>query len=201
MRTGRSEPPILTGRWWGDPVRETRWLLEAARLTADPCLAGAWRPPGGVGTGGAPCSSPASGAATRGSSCWPRGCGRIGYRPAVCGFMANVDCSERGLERVEHRVAALQGRSGRRVAVSGHSRGGHYARAVRGPPPRARLARDLAAGEVPFHCSIPTLAAVEAARRALARTGRARREECLTYRCQCTFTESSSRRFPATGSG
>jgi NAD(P)-dependent dehydrogenase (short-subunit alcohol dehydrogenase family) len=44
-----------------------------------------------------------------------------------------------------------------------------------------------------FHCSALTLAAVEGARRVLHRTARARRDECLTYRCDCTFTTASGR--------
>ena len=63
------------------------------------------------------------------------------------------------------------GRSGRRVAVIGHSRGGHYARAMRGPPPRARLGRDLAAGDVPLQRPDPGRGGGGAAR---TRTHRAR---------------------------
>lgn len=64
-----------------------------------------------------------------------------------------------------------QVRSGRRVAVIGHSRGGHYARAMRGPPPRARLGRDLAAGDVPLQHPDPGRGGGGAAR---TRTHRAR---------------------------
>src|ERR1700756_5174117 len=48
-----------------------------------------------------------------------------------------------------------------------------------------------------FHCSGPTLAAVEVARRGLRRAGRAPRPDCLTYRCECAFTESFRAPFPA----
>jgi hypothetical protein len=47
-----------------------------------------------------------------------------------------------------------------------------------------------------FHCSAPTLAAVEGARRALHRAGRARREHCLTHRCDCAFTAGFRAPFP-----
>lgn len=63
------------------------------------------------------------------------------------------------------------GRSGRRVAVIGHSRGGHYARAMRGPPPRARLGRDLAGCDVPLRHPDPGRGGGGAAR---TRTHRAR---------------------------
>jgi pimeloyl-ACP methyl ester carboxylesterase len=124
---------------------------------------------------------------------------RIGYRPAVCGFVINTDCSERGLERIEERVARLQEQSGRRIALVGHSRGGHFARAVAARRPDAvshavSLGADL---QAMFHCSAPTLAAVEGARRVLQRTGRARQEQCLTHRCQCAFTAGFNAPFPS----
>ena len=48
----------------------------------------------------------------------------------MCGFVANVSCSDRAVERVERRLEAVHARYGRRVALIGHSRGGHYARAL-----------------------------------------------------------------------
>jgi pimeloyl-ACP methyl ester carboxylesterase len=188
--------PIPPGRWWGNPLAETRWVFEAARLGLDPV----WHGRGGVPSGdgravllvpgflGGDYTLAALGA-------WLR---RIGYRPAVCGFVANADCSERALERVERHVGRLQSASGRRVAIIGHSRGGHFARAVAARRPDAvshaiSLGADL---QAMFHCSAPTLAAVEGARQVLRRTGRARREECVTYRCRCTFTAAFRAPFP-----
>jgi pimeloyl-ACP methyl ester carboxylesterase len=55
---------------------------------------------------------------------------RIGYRAHTCGFVTNLGCADRALERVERRLARLGAHSGRRVARIGHSRGGHYARAL-----------------------------------------------------------------------
>ena len=55
---------------------------------------------------------------------------RLGYRPGVSRMIANVDCSDRALERVERTVASMHRRHGRRVALIGHSRGGHFARAL-----------------------------------------------------------------------
>jgi triacylglycerol lipase len=49
--------------------------------------------------------------------------------------------------------------------------------------------------QVMFHCSEVTLAG-EAARRTAQRTGRARRPECLTRRCGCTFAAGFAAPFP-----
>ena len=187
--------PIPPGRWPGDHIGEARSVLEAARLALDPVWHGR-----GVARGDgrdvvlvpgflggdytlAPLAT------------WLR---RIGYRPAVCGFVTNADCSERALERVERRVAALHARSGRRVAIVGHSRGGHLARAAAARRPElvshaVSLGADL---QAMFHCSALTLAGVEGARRVLLRTGRARHPECVTYRCPCTFTADFQAPFP-----
>jgi pimeloyl-ACP methyl ester carboxylesterase len=84
------------------------------------------------------------------------------------------------------------------VAVIGHSRGGHFARAIAARRPElvshaVSLGADL---QAMFHCSALILAAVEGTRRALQRTGRARREECLTYRCGCAFADGFWAPFP-----
>jgi pimeloyl-ACP methyl ester carboxylesterase len=84
-------------------------------------------------------------------------------------------------------------------AIVGHSRGGHFARALAARRPElvshtVSLGADL---QAMFHCSALTLAAVEGARRVAWRTGRARREQCLTYRCDCTFTAGFPGAVPA----
>jgi len=188
--------PVPSGRWWGDPLGETRWVLEAARLTVDPV----WQGRGGIpqGDGRAVVLVPGflGGDYTLAAlATWLR---RVGYRPAVCGFIANTDCSERALERVERRVEALHAASQRRVAIVGHSRGGHFARAVAARRPElvshaVSLGADL---QAMFHCSALTLAAVGGARRVVWKTGRARREQCLTGRCDCTFTAGFRAPFP-----
>ncbi len=187
---------IPAGRWWGNHLGETRWILEAARLTVDPVWHGRGGIPRGDGRGVVLVPGFGGGDQTLAVlAAWLR---RIGYRPALCGFLANVDCSERGLERVERRVAALQVRTGRRVAVIGHSRGGHYARALAAHRPElvshaVSMGADL---QAMFHCSAVTLAAVAGARRVLLDTGRARQQECVTYRCPCTFTRDFRAPFP-----
>jgi pimeloyl-ACP methyl ester carboxylesterase len=62
---------------------------------------------------------------------------RLAYAPHTCGFVANVDCSDRAVQRIEGHINALYRRHGRRVALVGHSRGGHFARdGCAGPRPR-----------------------------------------------------------------
>ena len=67
----------------------------------------------------------------------------VGYRPHTAGFRFSVDCAERAVERVEQLCEALHATTGRRVAIVGHSRGGHLARATAARRPRSGLARDL----------------------------------------------------------
>src|SRR5215204_1727815 len=52
------------------------------------------------------------------------------FRGAGVGMIANVDCSDRAADRLERRLLALHARTGRRVALVGHSRGGHFAKAL-----------------------------------------------------------------------
>jgi triacylglycerol lipase len=123
---------------------------------------------------------------------------RLGYAPYACGFVANVDCSDRALQRVEGRVSALCDRHGRRVALVGHSRGGHFARAMAArAPDRVSHAISLGAdlrGLVGI--SVPTLAAVAAVRRGLALTRRMPIKECFTVECSCAFARDYGRAFP-----
>jgi pimeloyl-ACP methyl ester carboxylesterase len=187
---------VPPGRWWGNHPGETRFVLEAARLTADPV----WYGRGGIprGDGRAVVLVPGFLGGDYTLAPLARWLWRIGYRPAVCGFVTNADCSERALERVERRVAALHAGTGRRVAIIGHSRGGHFARAVAARRPdlvshALSLGADL---QAMFHCSALILLAVEGARRTAQATGRARRPECLTYRCRCAFGDGFTAPFP-----
>jgi triacylglycerol lipase len=182
-----SEPPAVAPRWWGHPLHEVRWSLEAARLLADPVFYGRGVPRGdgrpvlllpGFLAGDYTLLPLAS---------WLR---RIGYRPSVAGFVANIGCSEEALQRVAERAAALHRRHGRRMAVVGHSRGGHFARAlaVRHPELVAH-AISLGGGLTDqMDISAPTQAAV-AAVRAVHRhtTDRRARHGCLSMDCACAF--------------
>jgi triacylglycerol lipase len=189
-------PLVPEERWWGDHLRETRWQLELYRLLVDPVFHGRGVPHGDArsvillpGFGGGDQTLLVLAA-------WLR---RIGYRPGTCGFVANLGCSDRALDRVERLLERLHDRQGRRVALIGHSRGGHYVRALGHRRPElvshtisigAGLQRMLAT-------SYPTQRAAAAARLAALRSGRARSPHCMTDACDCRFAVDFAGRFPA----
>jgi pimeloyl-ACP methyl ester carboxylesterase len=189
-------PPDPPARWWGRPLAETRWTLELARLLPDPVFIGMGVPHGdgrpvlllpGFLAGDATLAVMAG---------WLR---RLGYSPRTCGFLANVDCSQRAFEHVAQRVASLHERHERRVALIGHSRGGHLARAVAAARPEQvshaiSLGADL---QRMFGVTAATLYAVAGARRVMHATGRAREPACLTESCTCGFTRHFLGPFPA----
>jgi pimeloyl-ACP methyl ester carboxylesterase len=183
-------------RWWGRPLAETRWQLELARLLVDPVLRGH-----GVARGdGRPVVLlPGFGAGDQTLLVLAAWLWRVGYRPFTCGFVANVKCSDRAVERVERRLEDVHRRHGRRVALIGHSRGGHYARALGSRrPDLVSHAVSMGAGlREMLAVSYPTEAAVAAARSAAHRTGQARSPRCLTEGCDCAFAQDFARPFPA----
>lgn len=196
--TGPAAEPVPPGRWWGDHVGETRWILDAARLRVDPV----WRGRGGIphGDGRAVVLVPGFGGGDYTLTALASWLRRIGYRPAVCGFLLNTDCSERALERVERQVAAGHDRSGRRVAVIGHSRGGHFAKALghRRPDLVSRVISLGAGLDTAFDISIPTRAAIAAVRWVhVQTTDRVARNGCFTDTCRCRFTQDFAGEFPA----
>jgi pimeloyl-ACP methyl ester carboxylesterase len=189
-------PSVPSGRWWGDHVREARWQLELYRLLADSVLRGEGVPRGdrrpvilmpGFGGGDQTLLVLAGWLA------------RIGYRPRLCGFVANLDCADRAVERVERRLEGLNQQYGRRVALIGHSRGGHYARALgRRRPELVSHAISIGAALRPgLSISYPTQVAAAGVRRVLLRSGRARSERCLTGACDCAFGRDYEGDFPA----
>jgi triacylglycerol lipase len=189
-------PPGPAGAWWGQPLAETRWSLELARLLVDPVFRGEGVP---HGSGRPVILMPgflAGDQTLAVIAAWLR---RIGYRPHVCGFVANIDCSDRAADRVQRRVVAIHRRYGRRVALIGHSRGGHYARAIAARAPQCvshaiSLGADLRGL---LGISVPTEIAVSAVQRGLRATGRARSDSCVTLSCPCAFTRDYSRTFPS----
>ena len=164
--------PMPPGRWWGDHVGETRWMLEAARLKVDPGVARARRIPHGDG---------------RAVVLVP-GFGGGDYTLAALARLAAADRLPPG--RLRLRRSTPTAPSGRSSASSGTSPPCTRARAAasrssataaagtsRAPSRRAgrsscrtpsRSGADL---QAMFHCSAPTLAAVEGARRVLRATG------------------------------
>jgi pimeloyl-ACP methyl ester carboxylesterase len=189
-------PPLPTERWWGDHLRETRWTLELSRLLADPVLRGHGVP---RGDGRSVILMPGFGGGDQTLlvlAAWLR---RIGYRPHTCGFVANLGCSDRALDRVERRLQAIHDRHGRRVALIGHSRGGHYVRALgHRRPELVSHGISIGAGlRLMLSASYPTQAAAGAARRVVLRSRRARSPLCLTETCDCRFGSDFAARFPS----
>jgi triacylglycerol lipase len=190
----RAEQRLAHNR--GPPLAETRWCLELSRLLIDPAFSGREVP---RGDGRAVLLMPGFLAGDQtlvALALWLR---RIGYRPHLCGFVANVDCSDRAIDRVERRLESVAAGSGRRVALIGHSRGGHYTRALAARRPELvshaiSLGADL---NGMFGCSTPTLKAVSGFQTILRRTGRARSPECLTETCRCRFVSDFHAPFPA----
>jgi triacylglycerol lipase len=114
---------------------------------------------------------------------------RMGHRTYRSGINWNVDCSETAVRRLDRRVTAVAERTGRPVALIGHSRGGLLAHAVAVRRPR-RVRRVVTLGSPlssPFDASVLTLAAV-----GWARLGqnllRPSRPQCLTTSCPCAFS-------------
>jgi pimeloyl-ACP methyl ester carboxylesterase len=188
-------PPIPADRWWGHHLAEVRWQLELYRLLIDPVFSGR-----GVthGDGRPVLLMPGFLAGDQTLLVLAHWLGRIGYAPHTCRFIANVQCADQLLERVEHRVEALHDRHGRRIALIGHSRGGHFARALgRRRPELVSHAISLGAGlRRMLAISHPTLGAVVATRHALRRTGGTRSEVCFTDACNCPFARDFTGAFP-----
>ena len=183
-------------RWLGRPLAETRGWLELARLLADPVFRGAGVP---HGDGRPVVLMPGFLAGDQTLSVIAAWLQRLGYRPRFCGFVLNAGCSDRTLDRLERRVDALWRSHGRRVALIGHSRGGHFARALAARRPD-RVSHAISMGadlQGLFGASTPTLVAVDVARRVVHASGRARKDACLSRHCGCPFSHDFARPFPS----
>jgi triacylglycerol lipase len=185
----------VPAEWLGRPLAETRWLLEAARLLVDPVAYGRGVP---RGDGRAVVLVPGF-LASDDTLLLLRGWLRIiGYSPQTAGFLFNVDCAARAVERVERLCEALNATTGRRVAIVGHSRGGHLARAMAARRPELvshaiSMGADL---QGLFGISSPTRAAVGIVRRGLHLTRRSRDPDCFRARCRCAFIRDYTATFP-----
>jgi pimeloyl-ACP methyl ester carboxylesterase len=182
-------------RWWGRPLAETRWCLELARLLADPVWRGVGVP---HGDGRPVVLMPGFGGGDQTLLVMAEWLRRLGYRPRFVGFVTNSDCSDRALDRVESTVDELWRTHGRRVALIGHSRGGHFARALAARRPD-RVSHAISTGadlQGMFGASRPILFAVTVARRAVHASGHARRDACLSPHCGCRFSRDYARLFP-----
>lgn len=191
---GRAGP--APPRWWGNHLAEVRWQAELARLIVDPVYRGRGVP---HGEGRAVVTVPGflagdpSLAVMRG---WLR---RIGYDARPSGIQVNVDCSDRAVDRLEARVDRIAEETGGKLALVGHSRGGHFAKALAARrPDRVAAVVSLGAGlDTPFDISVPTQAAVAAVRAYHSRTSdRVARRGCFTAECGCRFTRDYAGPFP-----
>lgn len=183
-------------RWWGRHLAETRWMAELAALLADPVYRGE-----GVqrGHGQPVVLIPGFLAGDQSLAVMGEWLSRMGYRVEASGIIVNVDCSDRALDRLDRRVARIHEATGRPVSLIGHSRGGHFAKALaHRRPERVAAVISLGAGlDTPFDISIPTKAAVAATRWVLARTvDRVARSGCFTATCRCRFTRDYAGDFP-----
>lgn len=176
----------VPGGWLGRPLAETRWMLEAMRLLVDPVAYGVGIP---RGDGRAVIVVPGFLASDDSLLLLRRWLRLVGYRPQTAGFLLNADCSEHAVERLERLAASLHSTGGRRVAVIGHSRGGHMARALAARRPdlvshAISMGADL---QGLFGISTPTRFAVGVARRGLHLARRTRDPSCFRSCCRCTF--------------
>jgi triacylglycerol lipase len=192
-------PPPVGDRqpaWWGSHLAELRWQGELARLTADPVYWGRDVPRGrGAGVMLIP-GFLAGDASLSIMRSWLR---RIGYRAYASQIAFNVACSDRALDRLERRLDDVVQRAGDRVALIGHSRGGHFAKALAHRRPDAVCAViSLGAGlDDPFAISVPTRMAIGALRVIYAQTtDRGAGNGCLTDTCRCRFASDFSAPFP-----
>jgi pimeloyl-ACP methyl ester carboxylesterase len=107
--------------------REVRVALEAAALLREPVFHGE-----GVSDGGGqpvllvPGFLAGDDALTLMTD-WLR---RTGHVPSRSGLRLNVDCSGASITRLERQLEQLVQREGRRAAIIGHSRGGHFAKVL-----------------------------------------------------------------------
>ena len=152
-----AEPePVPPGRWWGDHVGETRWLLEAARLAVDPVWLGAaaFR----AATAAAWCSSPASGSATTPSRRSRPGCGGSATAPRSAGssptrlLRAWARTGRAAGRRAPWPIAAARG--DHRPQSRRPLRAGGGGAAARTRLPR-RVTRSRPAGDVPLQRADP----------------------------------------------
>jgi triacylglycerol lipase len=192
-----AQAPPSERRWWGRHVAEIRWQAELARLLADPIYRGRGVPHGN----GTPVLLMPGFLAGDGSLLVMREwLERIGYRPFRSGIVMNVDCSDRALARLDERLCAIHAATGQPVALIGHSRGGHFAKALAHRRPEMTSAvMSLGAGlDTPFDISVPTKAAVAAVRAVHGRLDRGRAVRgCLTVDCRCAFARHYAAPFPA----
>jgi triacylglycerol lipase len=182
--------------WRGAHVREMRWQLELARLLADPVWRGVGVP---RGDGRPVLLIPGFLAGDQSLSFLAAWLRRIGYRPRRAGIAFNVRCSDVAVDRLERTLSHVHLSTGRQVALVGHSRGGHFAKALASRRP-AQVSQVVALGsglDDPFDISETTRRAVAGVRRAIHRQDPQRAEMgCFTSSCVCRYAQDFARPFP-----
>jgi triacylglycerol lipase len=183
-------------RWWGRPFAETRWTAELVRLLVDPVYLGVGLPRGDRTPVMVIPGFLAGESSLYVLEGWLR---RLGYNAYGSGVTWNVDCSNRAVDRLERMLRRVHGGTGRRVVLVGHSRGGHFAKALaHRRPEMVRGVISMGSGlDTAFDISIPTKLAVTATRRVLQGISTTAREKgCFTHTCDCRFTRDFSAAFP-----
>jgi triacylglycerol lipase len=190
-------PPVPPERWWGNHLGELRWQLELSRLLLDPVYYGVGIPHGA----GAPVIAiPGFLAGDTSLAVMRDWLERIGYQAHRAGIVANIDCSNRAVNALEHRLERVAARTGQRVALIGHSRGAHFAKAlaVRRPEHVASVISLGAGLDTPFDISVPTQAVVGSMRRIFALANEdLSRSGCFTATCRCAFARDYGSDFPS----
>ena len=193
LETGVIDGPV---RWWGRHIHELRWQAELVRLLADPVFQGRGVP---HGDGRPVVLIPGFLAGDGSLSVMAGWLDRIGYRAHASGIVLNVDCSDRALKRLEARVERCAEQTGEQVALIGHSRGGHFAKALahRRPDLVCSVVSMGAGLDRPFDISRPTEGALALVRAVHARTtDRRAARGCLTAACGCDFRLHYEAPFP-----
>jgi pimeloyl-ACP methyl ester carboxylesterase len=189
--------PDAPRRWWGRHAAELRWQAELSRLLVDPVYVGRGVP---RGDGGPVMLIPGFLAGDASLAVLAGWLDRMGHRAHRSGIAVNVDCSDRALDALEARAERIADRADRPLALVGHSRGGHFAKALghRRPDLVSRVVSMGAALDTPFDISIPTRAAIAAVRWVHVRTtDRVARNGCFTDTCRCRFTQDFCGEFPS----
>ena len=123
----------------------------------------------------------------------------MGHRPKRAGISFNVACSDLAVDRLSKVLLHASLSSGRKVAIIGHSRGGHFARAlaVRHPEQVAQVISMGSGLDQPFDISEPTRLAVDGVRRVIARRDPERAAlGCFTHECLCRYAADYRAPFP-----
>jgi pimeloyl-ACP methyl ester carboxylesterase len=184
-------------RWWGNHLGELRWQAELARLLVDPVYFGRGVP---RGDGTAVMTIPGFMAGDASMSVMREWLRRMGYDARASGIQVNVDCSDRAVDRLDDRLETIWRETGHKVALVGHSRGAHFAKALahRRPDRVSRVVSMGAGLDTPFDISVPTKGAIAAVRSVHTATdSRMRDSGCFTAECTCEFARDYAGDFPA----